>query len=125
MLKTSSKSKSCASSTMRKGLALLVASLSLSVSFSACAFGPKKRPPQPEREVCFVGDLGCICYDPRFDEPPPGTHPIACDRGDGVCYVRPFPECKNYQAFSPADYDHLQGWIRSQCFGPREITPAR
>lgn len=113
---------------MRNGLVCFVASLSLSVSFSACAFGPKKRPPQPEREVCLIGDAGCICFDSRFEEAPPGTYPISCgdderlaSRGDGVCYIRPFPECRNYHAYSPADYDAVQEWIRNQCYGPREV----
>ena len=108
---------------MRRGLALLVASVSLSVASSACAFGPKKRPPQPKREVCLLGDLGAICFDPRFDEPPAGTFPISCERNGerDTCYIRPYPEALNYHAYSPADYDALQEWIRSQCFGPRDV----
>jgi hypothetical protein len=104
---------------MRNALVWLVVLVSLSGSSSACAFG-KKRPPQPEREVCFIGDAGCICFDPRFDEIPAGTYPIACDRGNGVCYVRPLELCENYQAYSPQDYNALQGWIKEQCHGPRD-----
>jgi hypothetical protein len=104
--------------------------MSLSASFSACAFGPKKRPPQPEREYCLIGDAGCVCWDPRFDEPPPDTFPISCERAvgekrEGSCYVRPFPQCRNYHAYSPQDYNASQEWIRAQCYGPRDVTPAR
>jgi hypothetical protein len=123
------RSRSKESSTTRRGLAWLVVLASLSVASSACAFGPKKRPPQPEREVCFVGEYSCACYDPRFDSAPPGTTPISCDEdgrlqekssGNGACYLRPFALCRNYQAYSPADYDALQEWVSGQCFGPRE-----
>jgi len=110
---------------MRRGLVWLVVFLSWSVSSSACALG-KKRPPQPEREVCFIGDQDCICYDPRFNEPPAGMLPIACDRegeetqGRDTCYIRPIVACRNYQAYSPADYDALQEWLSRNCYGPRD-----
>lgn len=111
---------------MKSALVSCVALLSLSASFSACAFGGKKRPPQPEREYCLLGVAGCICFDPRFEQPPTGTTPIDCGRdlegrAGGVCYVRPYEACRNYHAYSPEDYDELQAWIRNQCWGPREV----
>lgn len=98
--------------------------LSLSVGSNACALG-KKRPEQPPREVCLLGDAGCVCYDPRFSEPPIGAQPIPCKPARaGTCYIRPYAEgpgtCRNYQAMGPVDYDADQEWKKENCWGPKD-----
>lgn len=93
----------------RTGLKWFVACLSLSVGLGSCAaFGlGKPRPPrQPPREICILGDTGCVCFDPRLPE-------------GQQSYVRPYPECRNYIATNPIDYDAGQEWVSRNCFGPK------
>lgn len=95
------------SKTIRLALILFVVCLSLSVACScAWAFGRPKRPDQPPRELCVVGDAGLVCFDPRL--------PV-----DKQSYVLPFPESVNYIATNPVDYDAGQEWVARNCLGPR------
>lgn len=92
---------------MRRALILLGASLNLSAACScAHAMGKPQRPHQPPREVCVIGDAGCLCFDPRL--------PV-----DQQSYRRTFAECVNYIATNPVDYDAGQEWVARNCFGPR------
>lgn len=81
--------------------------LSSASSCAALGFG-RKQPTQPPKELCIIGDAGCLCFDPRM---PP-------EQGS---YTRPFPECVNYIATNPMDYDAQQAWIAAQCWGKGKL----
>lgn len=49
----------------------------------------------PVVEWCIIGDEGCICTDQRIGKEP---------------YVRPFPECVNYIATNPTDFQSIMEW---------------
>lgn len=61
---------------------------------------------QPPREVCFIGEYGLPCYDPRKPE------------GEQV-YTLTFEAGRNYQAMNPVDYQAHQDWIQKNCWGPK------
>jgi hypothetical protein len=91
----------------RTVLKWLAVSLLLSSVTSCAALGfGHSRPKQPPRELCILGDAGCLCFDPRL--------PV-----DQQSYVRPYPQCLNYIATNPVDYDAGQEWITRNCYGPR------
>lgn len=76
-------------------------------SVSSCAafgLGRARQPVQPPREICVVGDAGCLCFDPRL--------PV-----DKQSYVRSFADCRNYIGTNPMDYDGQQAWISQNCYG--------
>lgn len=92
----------------RTALRWLAACLLLSsvTSCAALGFGRPARPVQPPRELCILGDSGCLCFDPRL--------PV-----DQQSYLRSFSDCRNYVATNPMDYDSQQEWISRNCNGPR------
>lgn len=105
---------------MNSALISFAVSLCLSVAANGCAawgFGRARPVARPEREVCILGDAGCICTDRRINVTPPG----AVDLGQGV-YLRKFApgqgSCINYIATNAADNDALSEWIGRNCYGP-------
>ena len=107
---------------MLTGLKWLVALACLNSVTSCAALGfGHKRPVQPPREVCLIGNAGCVCFDSRLSAPPVDTTPISCGdtSGPGVCYIRSFAGCLNYMATNAVDYDAQQAWISTNCLGPR------
>ncbi len=93
--------------TIRSALFMLSACLILSaVSSCAHGFGRPARPKQPPRELCILGDSGCVCFDPRLP-------------ADRQTYILPYEQCRNYVATNPVDYDAHQEWVSRNCFGPR------
>lgn len=97
---------------MRTALHWLVVSLSLSAASSELAHGfGSKRPARPAREVCVLGESGCLCFDARLDE-------------DKRSYIRPYTKkftdggCLDFIATNPVDYDAGEEWIARNCFGP-------
>jgi hypothetical protein len=110
MSSDSPRSRLSSSKSTRIVLTWLVGFLSLSVGLGSCAafgLGGPKPPRQPPRELCILGDSGCICFDPRLPE-------------GKQSYVLTYAECRNYVATNPADYDAGQEWISRQCFGPKK-----
>lgn len=94
---------------MRSALLLLVVLLNLSAS-NCLAFG-SKRPVRPVREVCVLGESGCMCFDPRLDP-------------EKQSYIRPYDKkfteggCLDFVATNIIDYDAGEEWIAKNCFGP-------
>lgn len=58
----------------------------------------------PITEVCLVGDVGCVCNDPRRPE---GTQD----------YILTFEECQNFVARSPESEQILRRWALDNCRG--------
>lgn len=97
------------SSTTRIVGSLLAACLILSAGCSSTAhgFGRPARPKQPPRELCILGNSGCVCFDPRLPE-------------EQQSYILPYEQCLNYVATNPVDYDTHQEWISRNCHGPKK-----
>lgn len=95
--------------------------LLLSTALNSCAafgFGRARPIDRPAREVCILGDAGCICTDSRLaGRIPPGTS----DLGQGV-YLRGYKagegSCLNFIATNAADNDALSEWTSRNCYGP-------
>jgi hypothetical protein len=52
--------------------------------------------------VCLLGEVGCVCSDPRL---PAGAQD----------YILTFEECRNYIARSPESEEILRRWALENC----------